>query len=347
MAINYLHIHGGVIFPSVHAICPLGGLENLWSWVGGKANLQKLFSGTMTLFFFTLVFVFIFGRAFCGNICPFGTLQEFFGKISGKKIELPFKIDRILRFAKYLILVFITVMAWITATIWISPYDPIVAFSHIWAGPGGIAESGIAGFIFLLIIIFASIFIDRFFCKYFCPAGAMYGVIAKISPLKIKRNKSCDSCGKCSKACLMNINVSETEIVKSPECIVCGECIAACPVKKKDIKITLFGKNIKSTIFIAGTVLVFFVGLGVFDKMGLLQITVPKLSTIQEDGKYLKIVDLRGSMTIEMGAKYTGKDLKEFYNIMEIPLSIPKETLLKNVSLYLQGYDFHVIKARK
>ena len=65
--IHFLHINGGAVYPSVHAVCPLGGLENLWAWVGGQANLQKLFSGTMTLFFFTLVFALLFGRAFCGN----------------------------------------------------------------------------------------------------------------------------------------------------------------------------------------------------------------------------------------------------------------------------------------
>jgi polyferredoxin len=103
MIIHYLHIRVGPRFPSVHAICPLGGLENLWAWVAGKANLQKLFSGTMTLFFFTVVFALIFGRAFCGNICPFGALQEFIGKITKNKIAIPKKIDRLLRFTKYFI----------------------------------------------------------------------------------------------------------------------------------------------------------------------------------------------------------------------------------------------------
>jgi len=150
MVIHYLHITGGAMYPSVHAVCPLGGLENLWSWIGGRANLQKLFSGTMTLFFFTLIFAVVFGRAFCGYICPFGALQEFIGKIKKKKINPSRKADRILRLTKYVVLAVITVMAWITATIWISPYDPWSAFAHIWKGGGLLKEMPI-GFAVLVI----------------------------------------------------------------------------------------------------------------------------------------------------------------------------------------------------
>ncbi len=40
MILNYLHITAGAAFPSVHAICPPGGLENLQIWLSGHANLQ-------------------------------------------------------------------------------------------------------------------------------------------------------------------------------------------------------------------------------------------------------------------------------------------------------------------
>ena len=350
MIIHFLHIHKGVMYPSVHAICPLGGLENLWAWVGGQANLQKLFSGTMTLFFFMIVFALVFGRAFCGNICPFGALQELLGKINKRKITVPQKTDKILRYLKYIILIFITVMAWITATIWISPYDPYAAFAHIWSGKELIEEMPV-GFAILIIVLTASIFIDRFFCKYLCPAGALYGLISKISPTRISRNCAssccCSSCRKCSITCPMNIDVSNTETVKSNECITCGQCVTACPSQTNCLKTTIFGKTFKQIIFTIAIPLIFFSSLAVFHKTGLYQITVPSIESVIESGNYLKIADLRGSMSIEVGAEYAGMELSAFYALMEIPQTVPKETWLKDVSNYVPGYDFHVVKANK
>lgn len=345
MLISYLHINGGNIYPSIHAVCPLGGLENLWAWFAGQGNIQKLFSGTMTLFFITLIFALVFGRAFCGNICPFGFLQELLGKITKRKITVPKKLDKILRLGKYLLLAVISVMAWITATLWISPYDPWTAFAHIWSGAELFAENGV-GFIILIIVVGASVFIDRFFCKYLCPAGGLYGIIAKISPTKIKREK-CINCEKCSKVCPMNIEIEKESAVKSAECIQCGKCADVCPEKGSKVGFFIFGNRISNLLFVLLTVAVFFGSILVFDAVGLMQVTVPTVESVQESGDYLKIADLRGSMTIEEGAFYTGMELTAFYELMEIPLSVPADTQLKYVADYVEGYDFHAIKASK
>lgn len=345
MLISYLHINGGNIYPSVHAVCPLGGLENIWAWFAGQGNIQKLFSGTMTLFFFTLIFALVFGRAFCGNICPFGFLQELLGKITKRKITVPKKLDKTLRFGKYFLLALISVMAWTTATLWISPYDPWTAFSHIWSGAELFAENGV-GFIILIIVVGASVFIDRFFCKYLCPAGGLYGIIAKISPAKIKR-ATCINCEKCSNICPMNVEIKKESTVKSAECIMCGKCAEVCPVKEKKVGFSIFGKRISNLLFVLLTAAVFFGSIFVFDAVGLMQVTVPTVESVQESGEFLKIADLRGSMTIEDGAFYTGMELAAFYEVMEIPQSVPADTQLKYISQYVPEYDFHAIKASK
>lgn len=340
-----LHLYAGNTFPSAHAVCPLGGLENLWTWFAGQSNLQKLFSGTMTLFFFTLVFALIFGRSFCGYVCPFGALFEFIGKIKRKKIVVYYKIDSILKYLKYVVLILITYMAWKTSTLWISPYDPYAAFAHVWKG-SEVLEEYLIGFIILIVILVASILIDRFFCKYLCPAGAIYGILSKISLLKVKRNP-CLDCGECTRSCPMNIDVAKSETVNSAECIVCGKCINVCPDSKKYIGFEFFRKMIKPLAVVLITSSVFFGSIFVFDRLGLYQVSIPSLEQVENNGEYIKIGDLRGSMTIEEGAQYTGKELDEFYATMEIPKIIPKETALKNISSYVDGYDFHTIKAKK
>ena len=342
MIIHYQHQFAGQRFPSVHAICPLGGLENLWSWIAGQGNIQRILRGTMTLFFFTIAFTLVFGRAFCGNICPFGALQELLGKFKKKKVPVSGKIDGISRYLKYIILVFITIMAWITASIWVSPYDPWGAFAHIWRGWASLDEYAV-GFVILLIVLFTSVFIDRFFCKYLCPAGAMYGIITKISPSKIMRS-NCSNCGQCSRACPMNIDVAKLDVVKSAECIACNQCAMVCKFKTTDIQMTIFRKGIKPLAFLIITVSIFFGSLFVFNKTGLFRVTVPSLESVLESGSHLRIIDLRGSMSIETASQYTGMELSDFYNLMEIPETVPKETWLRDVSSYVPGWEFHVIR---
>lgn len=343
--LEILHLYGGNTYASAHAVCPLGGLENLWAWFAGQGNLQKLFSGTMTLFFLTLVFALFFGRSFCGNICPFGALFEFIGKFKKTKWIIPSKVDKILRYLKYVVLVFITYMAWKTATLWISPYDPYAAFAHIWKG-SEVLEEYFIGTIILIALVILSIFYDRFFCKYLCPAGAIYAIISKISPLKVKRNP-CIDCKKCTKVCPMNIDVASQGIVKSSECIACGKCVDVCPDANKYIGFRFWGKKISPLFILLLTVGIYFGSLFVLDKAGLYQVSVPSIKQVQETGEKIKISDLRGSMSIEEGAIYTGMKLDEFYAKMEIPKSVPSDTLLKSISSLVPGYDFHAMKATK
>ncbi len=345
--ISYSHITKGTAFPSVHAICPVGGLENLWVWLAGEANVQKIFSGTMSLFFLTTIFAILFNRSFCGNICPFGALQELFGKIMPKKFTMPKKLDKVLRHLRLVVLMLLTFMAWKTASLWISPYDPWAAFSHISAGSEMFHEYFI-GAIILAIVLIGSILYDRFFCKYLCPAGGYYALLAKVSPLKVKRDKeSCINCGLCSKACPMNIEVDKVETVKSSECIMCVECINACPKPNVMIKASFGKRLITPLLVVLLSVALFFGSLFILKPLGLYQVSLPSAEEIQETGEYIGFADLRGSMTIAQGAYYTGIDLENFYEIMEIPQQIPAEMRMKEVGLYVDGYDFHVIKASR
>lgn len=345
-AVNYLHTTVGNTYPSVHAFCPLGGLENFWSWLGGQGNLQKLFAGTMTLFFFTTAFALVFGRSFCGTICPFGTLQELIGKLIPRKITVPKKLDSALRLVKYVVLALITVMAWITATLWFSPYDPYTAFAHIWSGAELINENGV-GLAILLGVVVGALFIERFWCRYLCPAGALYGLLAKLGITKVERTE-CVSCQKCTTVCPMGIDVASANTVNALECIQCGKCVDACPTKNERVlDIKLFGKTFSTLSYVALAAAIFLGGLVVLDAANLLQVSVPSVEHVEQSGEFIKISDLRGSMTIVDGARYVGMSLDEFYSVMEIPTTVPQTTQLKGISALVPEYDFHVIKASK
>ena len=81
-----------------------------------------------------------------------------------------------------------------------------------------------------------------------------------------------------------------------------------------------------------------------FDKIGIFLITIPCIESVRESGYHLKIADLRGSLTIEMGVEYVGMELSEFYKLMEIPETVPPDTQMHNVSYFVPGWEFHVIR---
>lgn len=345
--VYYLHTNQGTSYPSVHAICPFGGLENLWVWFAGRSNIQKIFSGTMTLFFLLTGFALLLGRSFCGNICPFGALQEFIGLFNPKKIKIPKRLDSPLRYLKYVILVISLFMAWTTATLWISPYDPWAAFAHVFTGEDLFNEYAV-GTLILIFTVVASVFISRFFCKYLCPAGAFLGIIAKVSPFKVERNPiTCINCGKCNASCPMDIDIQSGSKVTSAECIHCAICVNECPQPGKMIDFKFVKISFKAATVIAGSIGIFFGSLFLLDSAKLYRVSLPPVEEVVEQQNYIAIADLRGSMSIELGAYYTGMELDEFYELMEIPKGVPKDTLLKYVSEYVSGYDFHVMKATK
>ena len=60
------------------------------------------------------------------------------------------------------------------------------------------------------------------------PLGAFYALFNRVSlfQMKVDKNK-CVSCGKCARACKMDVDVTKTP--NHTECIRCGMCIRACP----------------------------------------------------------------------------------------------------------------------
>jgi Fe-S-cluster-containing hydrogenase component 2 len=67
------------------------------------------------------------------------------------------------------------------------------------------------------------------FCRYICPYGALLGLVAMLSPIRVTRNSErCVSCGACSQVCPTYIDVMHRKSVFSPECIGCWRCVSHC-----------------------------------------------------------------------------------------------------------------------
>lgn len=222
--------------PGALGACPIGSLQAVLN--GRQKNLSFYVTGLLILFGT------IFGRLICGFLCPFGFLQELLYKIPVRKWKIPKKIDDRLRYLKYVILVVFVLLlpAFLHGTYGIG--DP---WFCKYICPAGTLEGGIplvsvnsglrsmVGVLFswkiliLILVLVASMYIYRPFCKYMCPLGAIYGLFNRFSiyQMQVEKDK-CTHCGICEKTCLMQVNV--TENINSPECIRCGACKNACPV---------------------------------------------------------------------------------------------------------------------
>jgi len=182
-----------------------------------------------------LVAAVLFGTIFCGYICPFGSFQEWIGKLGRKLFPrkynrmVPKKLDRVLRYLRYLVLIMVLYQTAVSATLVFQSVDPYYALFNFFTN-----EVAVTAYIMLGIIIVLSLFIERPWCKYFCPYGALLGLFNSIRIFKIRRNKNtCIGCKKCDQVCPMNIEVSVGETIRNHQCISCHKCLSdvSCPVK--------------------------------------------------------------------------------------------------------------------
>lgn len=218
----------------VDALCPFGGLETIYSLLAGGGYIEKIAASSLVLLLGTVGLALVYRRSFCGQICPLGALQGFFGwvgrKAFRKRKSLPAALDRPARWLKYIVLAVFAVWTWMAGTLVMRPYDPWAAWAHITSDE--LWTSFAVGVAVLGVSLAGSFVYERFFCKYLCPMGAFLGLFSRFSFLGIKRDAdACIDCGKCDKACPMNVSVSDADAVTSAECISCNECVNACPAQ--------------------------------------------------------------------------------------------------------------------
>ena len=177
------------------------------------------------------------GRFFCGFFCSFGAVQDLLWlgshrlrALFPRKRDLK-KADRIFRFAKYAVLFYFIIFVWsgVTAVKTAGPWQVFgqyVSFGH-WPGLKPLLS---VGGILLLVIFIGSLFVQRFFCRYFCPMGAIYSLISRASFLKIdKPREGCGKCRLCTSKCSMGMDLTKKDRVAGGECISCQKCVSWCP----------------------------------------------------------------------------------------------------------------------
>lgn len=173
---------------------------------------------------------FLSGAWFCGWLCPLGFIQEWIGKLARlvrlPRLRLPNKVE-----------IWVSVLRYILLGLSFTGIALVLLLQTPYGSFMGVVDKNMhfitdTAWILLGVILFLSLFIDRPFCRYFCPEGAKYGILSLARVFTITRNsETCISCNKCNKACPSQIDVATKPNVRNAQCVNCLECIAACPVK--------------------------------------------------------------------------------------------------------------------
>jgi polyferredoxin len=222
--------------PGIEGWLPIAALMNLkYTVVFGEVP-GKNAAGMFLLIAFLAVSLLV-RKAFCGWLCPIGTISEYLWRLGrdafGRSWQIPRWLDVPLRGLKYVLL---SLFGYAVGSM---SADAIAAFL---AGPyGAVADVKMLNFfrylstgaaVTLGFFILASVFIQNFWCRYLCPYGALMGLVSLASPLRIRRvPEVCIDCAKCAKACPSGLAVDKLVQIRSAECIGCMACVASCPAE--------------------------------------------------------------------------------------------------------------------
>jgi len=197
----------------------------------------------------TIVLTIIFGRYFCGWLCPFGSIHHFVGYLGNlnKKVADRIRLNRYRKAQciKYFILVFLLGMAAfpsLASSLQTGLLDPIPLVtrsvnlvllpildrsSYLTSVGTRYYELGWLILAVFAVAVLSNLVIPRFYCRFVCPLGAFFGVISRFSIWRIGRNKpKCIDCKLCEKACEGGCEPSGS--IKIAECVLCFNCRQDC-----------------------------------------------------------------------------------------------------------------------
>ncbi|MGW8195801.1 MAG: 4Fe-4S binding protein [Desulforhopalus sp.] len=203
-------------------VSPLEGLESLL--------ITKTFSTTSLIgMLIPLLVAIMLGRVFCSWICPISFLLELFDRLRRFVSKKRFLRNRLLLAKRVL-------WGTLIAELIVSMILGVPLF--VFLSPPGLVGREIMMLVFfrsvalegvlILAVVALELLTRRFFCRSFCPLGALLALLGKRRNLTVRlTEEKCTGCTLCDRACPMGLQPSGGEGV-SCYCWNCGECIDHC-----------------------------------------------------------------------------------------------------------------------
>jgi polyferredoxin len=178
----------------------------------------------------------LLGSIICGWVCPFGLFQDLASHIPTRKFDPP----KWMGFSRYVVLV-----SFVLAVPYFFGQANPLYFCRLC--PAGATEGSIPALIsqalngqqvifpnalklvVLGLLLTAVFFINRPWCRLFCPLGAVFGIFNRISAVFLRFNpEKCTDCRACNKLCRYGIKPVNNP--SDSQCIRCFECTQCTPV---------------------------------------------------------------------------------------------------------------------
>lgn len=180
----------GMVFPEMdkpdpEALCPMGGLQAFGTYLV-RGSLPCTMNTLQIVMGLALAAAVVFlGKLFCGYLCPVGTVEDGLGRLRRALHIRAFNIsrrsaaDKVLRIVKYGLLFWIFYMTCTSSELFCKKFDPYYAVATGFKGEivlwGSIST--------VVLVLLPGLFIDRFWCKYICPLGAVSNSLKFYLPL--------------------------------------------------------------------------------------------------------------------------------------------------------------------
>jgi len=172
----------------------------------------------------------VFGRFFCGWICPATLLYELNTNLAiwWHKAGLPtgnWHFDRRLKYGVLALGLAFSAMAGSVLVAII--YPPAIIGRELYYAIA-LGSFNVGAIFFVLTLLFDILVARRGFCRYLCPGGALYSLLGRYRIFRIKRKvETCNDCAKCNAVCEFALDPMNDDF--GQECNNCSACIAVCP----------------------------------------------------------------------------------------------------------------------
>jgi polyferredoxin len=194
------------MFPNQFQVLLLGDVNQL------GAPLQIALLGLVVFIILTVVF----GRIFCGYLCPVGAVQELVYLLPVKKFRMKNKLVPVVFHLLFFMVFFVLAVVF---SVGVLGFFGVNDFFNLIVGS--------VFFYIFLVLVAVSIFVYRPFCRLFCPYGFLLLVGSRMAWFKLGRTVNCVECRKCEKVCPTN---EAARADGKEECYMCYRCGDVCPV---------------------------------------------------------------------------------------------------------------------
>ena len=196
---------------------------------GGMINAGLIF------FSVAILLTGVFGRFFCGWACHLVALQDLarwlLGKVGIRPKPLRSRWLRLVPFFAFAYMFLWPVAYRLSIGDSFGHVDTELTTTEFWATFPGWVVGGLTFLICGFVIVY---FLgSKGFCTYACPYGAIFGVVEKVSPMRIRVTDACAGCAHCTAVCTSNVRVHEEVrdygMVVDSGCMKCLDCVSVCP----------------------------------------------------------------------------------------------------------------------